>query len=119
MTSGFRAECRAQAGAAIHALGSWLGRYSRGGTGRIAGRAGCLILFPFITLFVWLVQAIVWVIVALPILAYALVMAIIGGGFRREPGQPLSAQRPQNEHRSRVRTAEDDARPYVGRDGGM
>ena len=58
-------------------------RYAPKSGGRNAVRAGCLIFAPFITLFVWMVQAIVWIIVSVPILAYALLMASIGGGFRR------------------------------------
>jgi hypothetical protein len=81
--TGFRAGCREQAGLAIHVLGSWLGRYAPKGTGRVMVRGGCLLLFPFVTLLFWFLQAILWAIVAAPILAYALLMAIIGGGFRR------------------------------------
>ena len=114
MNTGFRAACREQAGLAFHALGSFLGRFAPKSTKGAVGNAGCLLLFPFITLLVWSIQAIIWVIIAIPILAYALVMALLGGGFTRAPVDPLP--RPQ---RSRVRTAEDDARPYVGRDGGM
>lgn len=71
-------------------LGQWFARYGKTGNGRVAMRAGCLILAPFITLFVWMVQLIIWVVVAMPILTYALLMAIIGGGFRRGVAKPVA-----------------------------
>jgi hypothetical protein len=121
--TGFRAGCREQAGFAMALLGQWMGRFAPKGNVRMGARVGCLILFPLITLFVWTVQAIVWIMVALPILTYAVVLAVIGGGFHRGPtpsggyeGQPAQ---PPKQPRSRVRTVEDDARPYIGRDGGM
>ena len=77
----FRSACRAQAGAAMRFLGQWMGRFAPQGKGRIVVRTGCLIFFPFITLMVWMIQAIVWLTIAVPILAYALIMAIVGGGF--------------------------------------
>jgi hypothetical protein len=54
------------------------------GRGRIALRAGCLLFAPFITLFVWMVQGMIWVAISTPILAYALLMAGVGGGFSRD-----------------------------------
>jgi hypothetical protein len=44
-------------------------------------RTGCLIFAPFITLTMWFLQAVVWLMVGTPILIYALVMAALGGGF--------------------------------------
>jgi len=64
------------------------GRYAPNGRGRIALRAGCPLFAPFITLFVWIVQGLVWLVVGTPILAYALLMAAIGGGFARDHRQP-------------------------------
>lgn len=83
-TTGFRHDCRSQANAALHFLGAWFGRYAPNGNGRVGVRLGCLLFAPFITLTVWLLQALVWIIVAIPILIYALVMAAIGGGFRTQ-----------------------------------
>lgn len=80
---GFRAGCREQAGLAMKTLGTWLGRFTPKSTGGAARNAGCLLLFPFITLLVWSIQAIFLLIVALPILGYAILMACMGGGFRR------------------------------------
>ena len=59
------------------------GRYAPNGRGRIALRAGCLLFAPFITLFVWMAQGLIWIMVSAPILAYALLMAALGGGFSR------------------------------------
>jgi hypothetical protein len=64
------------------------GRYAPKGRGRIALRAGCLLFAPFITLFVWLVQGMIWMAISAPILAYALLMASLGGGFSRGHRQP-------------------------------
>lgn len=80
---GFRAGCREQAGLAMKTLGAWLKHFTPKSTGGAARNAGCLLLFPFITLLVWSIQAIFLLIVALPILAYAILMAVMGGGFRR------------------------------------
>jgi hypothetical protein len=82
-TSGFRAACREQAGLAMSVFARFWGRYAPKGRGRIALRAGCLLFAPFITLFVWMVQGMIWVAISAPILAYALLMAAIGGGFTR------------------------------------
>jgi multisubunit Na+/H+ antiporter MnhG subunit len=82
-TSGFRAGCREQAGLAIVAFGRLWSRYAPGGRNRILLRAGCLIFAPFITLFVWMVQGMIWVAISAPILAYALLMAALGSGFSR------------------------------------
>jgi hypothetical protein len=81
--SGFRAGCREQAGLAIVAFGRFWRRYSPGGRNRIVLRTGCLVFAPFITLTVWLLQAVVWMMVSAPILAYALLVAGVGGGFKR------------------------------------
>jgi hypothetical protein len=59
------------------------GRYAPSGRGRIALRAGCLLFAPFIALFVWLVQGTIRIVISAPILAYALLMAALGGGFSR------------------------------------
>lgn len=83
-TSGFRAACREQAGLAMSLFARFWGRYAPKGRGRLALRAGCLLFAPFITLFVWMVQGMIWLIVGTPILAYALLMAAIGGGFSRD-----------------------------------
>jgi hypothetical protein len=80
-TSGFRAACREQAELAMTAFARFWGRYAPQGRGRIALRAGCLLFAPFITLFVWLVQGMIWMVISAPILAYALLMAAVGGGF--------------------------------------
>jgi hypothetical protein len=61
----------------------WMSRYAPKSTKRNVVRGGCLILFPFITLLVWLVQAIFWLMIGAPIFAYAIVMACMGGGFHR------------------------------------
>jgi hypothetical protein len=84
MTEGFRAGCREQAGLACGLFARFWERYAPKGRGRIALRAGCLLFAPFITLFVWMVQGVVWLMVSAPILAYALVMAALGGGFSRD-----------------------------------
>jgi hypothetical protein len=68
----------------MQAFAHFWGRYAPKGNGRIALRAGCLLFAPFITLFVWMVQGLIWVMVSAPILAYALLMAAIGGGFTRD-----------------------------------
>lgn len=124
MQGGFRADCREQAGKAIRVLTDWMGRYAPKSTGRIAVRGGCLLLFPMVTLFVWFLQAIVWLIVALPILAYALVMAVIGGGFHRgvvaqaAPVQwpdPPPAPTPGPSHTP----GEARSNRWIGEDGGM
>jgi hypothetical protein len=81
---GFRAGCREQAGLAIVAFGRLWSRYAPGGRNRILLRTGCLIFAPFITLTMWFLQAVVWLMVGTPILAYALVMAALGGGFARD-----------------------------------
>jgi hypothetical protein len=83
-TSGFRAGCREQAGLAIVAFGRLWSRYAPGGRNRILLRTGCLIFAPFITLTVWLLQAVVWLMLGTPILIYALVMAALGGGVTRD-----------------------------------
>jgi hypothetical protein len=80
-TSGFRAACREQAGLALVAFSRLWGRYAPGGRNRILVRTGCLIFAPFITLTMWFLQAVVWLLVSAPILAYALLMAALGGGF--------------------------------------
>jgi hypothetical protein len=92
-TSGFRAACREQAGLAMSVFARLWGRYAPKGRGRIALRTGCLIFAPFITLFVWMVQAVIWIVVGTPILAYALLMAAVGGGFSRDHRQPLPFSR--------------------------
>jgi|GEM_PF-7046259 hypothetical protein len=81
--TGFRAACREQAGLAMTAFARFWGRYAPNGRGRIALRAGCLLFAPFITLFVWMAQGLIWIMVSAPILAYALLMAALGGGFSR------------------------------------
>jgi hypothetical protein len=83
-TSGFRAACREQAGLAIVAFGRLWSRYAPPGRSRILVRTGCLIFAPFITMTMWFLQAVVWVMVSAPILAYALLMAALGGGFSRD-----------------------------------
>jgi multisubunit Na+/H+ antiporter MnhG subunit len=85
--SSFRAACREQAGLAMTAFARFWGRYAPKGRGRIALRAGCLLFAPFITLFVWLVQGMIWMVISAPILAYALIMAAVGGGFSRDHRQ--------------------------------
>jgi hypothetical protein len=45
------------------------------------------IFAPFITMSVWLLQGLIWLMVGTPILIYALVMAALGGGFSREGHQ--------------------------------
>jgi hypothetical protein len=67
----------------MHWLGRFLASYAKTGNGRVPLRLGCLFFAPFITLFVWMVQAIIWAIVAVPVLAFGLLMAAIGGGFSR------------------------------------
>lgn len=81
---GFRAGCREQAGLAWGLLVRCMGRYAPKGRERLALRVGCLLFAPFITLLVWFLQAVVWVVVGTPILIYALLMAALGGGFARE-----------------------------------
>jgi hypothetical protein len=81
---GFRAACREQAGLAWSLFARFWGRYAPKGRGRIALRAGCLLFAPFITLFAWMVQGMIWVAISTPILAYALLMAAVGGGFSRD-----------------------------------
>jgi hypothetical protein len=83
-TSGFRAGCREQAGLALVAFGRFWSRYAPGGRNRILLRTGCLIFAPFITLTMWFLQAVVWLMVGTPILIYALAMAALGGGFSRD-----------------------------------
>jgi hypothetical protein len=83
-TSGFRAGWREQAGLAIVAFGRLWSRYAPGGRNRILLRTGCLVFAPFITLTMWLLQAVLWLIVGMPILIYALVMAALDGGFARD-----------------------------------
>jgi hypothetical protein len=87
-TTGFRAACREQAGLAMSAFARFWGRYAPKGRGRIALRAGCLLFAPFITLFVWMAQGLIWMVISAPILAYALLMAAVGGGFSRDHRQP-------------------------------
>ncbi len=82
--NGFRAGCREQAGLAIVAFSRLWSRYAPGGRNRVLLRAGCLLFAPFITLFVWMVQGMIWVAISAPILAYALAMAALGGGFSRD-----------------------------------
>lgn len=74
-------------GAGLELIRSLLGRYAPGGRNRILRRTDCLIFAPFITLTVWLLQAVVWLMVGTPILSYALVMAALGGGFSRDHRQ--------------------------------
>jgi hypothetical protein len=64
--SRFRAACREQAGLAIVAFGRLWSRYAPGGRNRILLRTGCLIFAPFITLTMWFLQAVVWLIVGTP-----------------------------------------------------
>jgi hypothetical protein len=73
---------------AMTAFARLWGRYAPKGRGRIALRAGCLLFAPFITLFVWMVQGMIWVAISAPILSYALLMAAVGGGFSRDHGHP-------------------------------
>jgi hypothetical protein len=86
--SGFRAGCREQAGLAWGVLAGLWRDYAPKGRGRIALRVGCLLFAPFITLLVWWVQGMIWIMVSAPILIYALVMAALGGGFSRDHRQP-------------------------------
>ena len=65
-TSGFRAACREQAGLAWSVFARFMGRYAPSGRGRIVLRTGCLVFAPFITLTVWLLQAVVWLMVGTP-----------------------------------------------------
>jgi hypothetical protein len=88
-TSGFRAACREQAGLAMSFFARFWGRYAPPGRARL----GCLLFAPFITLFVWMVQGMIWIMVSAPILAYALLMAAVGGGFSRDHRQPLPSSR--------------------------
>ena len=85
MSTGFRAGCREQAGAAM----------------------------------MWLVQAIVWIVVATPVLAYAIVMAVIGGGFTRRANphatHGLGPPTPNAPHTP----GEARSTGWIGRDGGM
>jgi hypothetical protein len=104
--SGFRAACREQAGLAMTAFARFWGRYAPKGRGRIALRAGCLIFAPFITLTMWFLQAVVWLMVGTPILIYALVMAAIGGGFSRDHRQPQPVQSDPSESASATASAE-------------
>jgi hypothetical protein len=83
-TSGFRAGCREQAGLALLALSRFWSRYAPGERNRILVRTGCLIFAPFLTMTMWFLQAVVWLMGSAPILAYALVMAALGGGFARD-----------------------------------
>jgi hypothetical protein len=89
--NGFRAGCREQAGLAMQAFARFWGRYAPKGRNRIILRTGCLLFAPFITLFVWMVQGLIWVMVSAPILAYALLMAAVGGGFSRDHGRKGAA----------------------------
>jgi hypothetical protein len=85
-TGGFRAGCREQAGLALAIIWRWLNQKPRS----VALNVGCLLFAPFITLFVWMVQALFMGTIGAVILAYALVMAALGGGFAREPRSKLS-----------------------------
>jgi hypothetical protein len=86
--SGFRAGCREQAGFALGVLAGLWRHYAPKGRGRIALRIGCLIFAPFVTLLVWWVQGMIWMVISAPILAYALLMAAVGGGFSRDHRHP-------------------------------
>lgn len=77
--TGARAECRVQAGLTMAAIQRWLTKKPRS----VALNVGCLFFAPFITLLVWSFQLMFWLMVGIPILAYALLMAAIGGGFKR------------------------------------
>ncbi len=46
-------------------------------------RLGCLLFAPFLTLVAWMIQGLIWLMAATPILAYALLMGVLGGGLRR------------------------------------
>jgi hypothetical protein len=92
-TSGFRAGCREQGGFAMSAFAGLWSRYAPPGRARLGFRLGCLLFAPFITLLVWWVQGMIWIMVSAPILAYALVMAAIGGGFSRDHRQPQPLSR--------------------------
>jgi hypothetical protein len=76
---GFRAGCREQAGLALAVIGHWFTKKPRS----VALNVGCLLFAPFITLFVWSVMAMFMACIGTPILAYGLLMAAIGGGFKR------------------------------------
>jgi hypothetical protein len=84
--SGFRASCREQAGLAFAMIGRYFTKPRH-----VALNLGCLILAPFITLFVWTIQAMFLLMIGVPILTYALLMAAIGGGFTRHQRNPQMA----------------------------
>jgi|HubBroStandDraft_6_1064221.scaffolds.fasta_scaffold349356_3 hypothetical protein len=87
--SEFRAACRVQARLAMGILRKlWLPRVSTSGA---VTKAGCLLLAPFITLMFWTVQCAIWLVISVPVLAYALTMALIGGGIAAKTytGPPL------------------------------
>jgi hypothetical protein len=103
---GFRSGCREQAGLALVAFARFWSRYAPRGRNRILLRIGCLLFAPFITLFVWMVQGLIWLMVGTPILIYALVMAAIGGGFSRDHRQPQPVQSDPSESASATASAE-------------
>lgn len=82
-TGGFRAACRGQAGLAMSALAGLWRHYAPPGRARVGFRLGCLLFAPFVTLFVWWLQGLIWILVSAPIIGYGLVMAAMGGGFSR------------------------------------
>jgi|SRR6185437_13992448 len=89
--NGFRAACKVQARKALDAQSEWWSHYAPKGKGRVAARAGFLVLAPGVTMFVWFFQGFIWLAVGVPILSYALVMALIGGGIapKTHTGPPL------------------------------
>jgi hypothetical protein len=86
--------------------------YAPGGRGRVALRVGCLLFAPFITLFVWMVQGMIWIMMSAPILAYALLMAAVGGGFHEitdSPSRSVGSLRIRLRHRHRRHDTQEGA----------
>lgn len=78
--SRFTRFCGEMAKAGWTATGRWLASYTKAGPkhpGRAATNAGCLLLFPFVTLLVWFLQAMLWLVIALPIAAWATLWSLL------------------------------------------
>ena len=77
--NGFRSACKVQARAALDINSQWWSHYAPSGAGRTIARASFLLLMP-ITMFFWFIQGLLWTMISVPLLTYALVMALAGGG---------------------------------------
>lgn len=106
-SGGFHGICAALAKGGWKAVGQVLASYSKAGPkhpGRAAANAGCFLLFPFVSLLVWTIQAILLVVVAIPFAAWALLWSLLAlvstprVARSRESRSPSAAQRsPESE----------------------